>query len=292
MAHSSVRKLDIFYVIFGSILLAFSLVAFTIPNKIATGGLNGVATILFYKINMPVGLFVLACNAILISAQAWLIGKKSAWKTLLSIIVVSASIEVMMNVIQLPALTSDPILACLYGGLISGLGVGMAFRGGGTTGGMDIISQVLHVRYHLPVGDVILISNILVTCLAGWAFGPELALYGLITVFFSGKVIDAVLEGLSMYRTVMIISNHPDEIGWAIIEELHRGVTCLNGYGVYSGKPAAVLLTAIRRKEMSILRNLIYEFDPKAFVIVNDARQVLGRGFIDFNEEIRREKDV
>ncbi len=292
MAKQSVRAIDIFYVIFGSILLAFSLVAFTVPNKIATGGLNGIATILFYTINAPVGLVVFGGNIVLISLQAWLIGRRSAWKTLLSIIVVSASIEVMMNLLQIPALTRDPILACLYGGIISGIGVGLAFRAGGTTGGMDIVSQILHIRYHVPVGDVILISNIFVTCLAGWAFGPELALYGLITVFFSGKVIDAVLEGMSVFRTVMIISKNTDEIGWAIIEELHRGVTCLNGYGVYSGKPTCVLLTAVRRREMPILRNLIYEFDPNAFVIVGDARQVLGRGFINFDEEIRREKDV
>ncbi|MEW6709751.1 MAG: YitT family protein [Candidatus Riflebacteria bacterium] len=292
MDRHSVRLIDIFYLVFGSILLGFSLAAFTIPNKIATGGLNGVATILFYTVGTPVGLVVFGGNIILISLQAWLIGVKSAWKTLLSIVVVSATIEIMMNLLQIPALTRDPILACLYGGIFSGIGVGLAFKAGGTTGGMDIVSQILHVKYHVPVGDVILITNIMVTCLAGWAFGPELALYGLITVFFSGKVIDAVLEGMSVFRTVMIISSHSDEIGWAIIEELHRGVTCLNGYGVYSGKPTNVLLTAVRRKEMPILRNLIYDFDPNAFVIVGDARQVLGRGFIKLDEEVRREKDV
>ncbi|GAB4277485.1 MAG: YitT family protein [Candidatus Rifleibacteriota bacterium] len=292
MPGQNIRLTEIFYVIFGSILLALSLVAFTIPNKIATGGLNGIATILFYTINLPVGVFVLIGNMILISLQAYLIGKKSAWKTLLSIIVVSASIELMMNVLKIPALTRDPILACLYGGLLSGVGVGLAFKGGGTTGGMDIVSQILHVRYHIPVGDVILVSNFMVTCLAGWAFGPELALYGLITVFFSGKVIDAVLEGMSFYRTVFIISKQSEEIGWAIIEELHRGVTSLNGFGLYSGNPTEVLLTVVRRKEVPILRNLIHEFDPHAFVIVGDARQVLGKGFINLDDEVRREKDI
>lgn len=292
MTRKSLSAIDIFYVTFGSLLLAFSLVAFTIPNKIASGGLNGIATILFYKFGLPVGVMVLAANIVLISLQAHLIGKKSAWKTLLSIIVVSGSIELMMNVFHVPALTNDPILACLYGGILSGIGIGMAFRGGGTTGGMDIVSQMLHVRYHIPVGDVILISNVMVTGLAGWAFGPELALYGLITVFFCGKVIDAVLEGMSFYRTAMIISKSSDEIGWAIVEELHRGVTSLDGHGVYSGQQTSVLLTVVRRKEVPILRNLIYEVDPHAFVIVGDARQVLGRGFINFDEEIRREKNV
>jgi uncharacterized membrane-anchored protein YitT (DUF2179 family) len=156
---------------------------------------------------------------------------------------------------------------------------------------MDIVSQILNFRYHIPVGDTILISNILVTGLAGYAFGPELALYGLITVFFSSKVIDAVLEGMSVFRSVMIITRHSDEIAWAIIEDLHRGVTSLEGTGVYSGRPTTVLLTAVRRKEMPILRQIIHEYDPGAFVIVGDARQIIGKGFVNLEEEVRREKD-
>ncbi len=286
----AVRLRDVIYIIVGSILLAFSLSAFTVPNKIATGGLTGIATILYYIIGTPVGAVVLGGNLVLISLQAWLIGRRSAWKTLLSILVTSAAIELMMNVYGMPPLTKDPILACLYGGLISGVGVGMTFRAGGTTGGVDIISQILHFRYHIPVGDVMLFSNVLVTGLAGYAFGPELALYGLITVFFSSKVIDAVLEGMSVFRTVFIISKFPDEISWAIIEDLHRGVTCLNGVGVYTAKPTSVLLTAVRRKEMPILRQIIYEYDPDAFVIVGDARQILGHGFVRLGDEINREK--
>ena len=286
----AVRLRDVIYIIVGSILLAFSLSAFTVPNKIATGGLTGIATILYYIIGTPVGAVVLGGNLVLISLQAWLIGRRSAWKTLLSILVTSAAIELMMNVYGMPPLTKDPILACLYGGLISGVGVGMTFRAGGTTGGVDIISQILHFRYHIPVGDVMLFSNVLVTGLAGYAFGPELALYGLITVFFSSKVIDAVLEGMSVFRTVFIISRFPDEISWAIIEDLHRGVTCLNGVGVYTAKPTSVLLTAVRRKEMPILRQIIYEYDPDAFVIVGDARQILGHGFVRLGDEINREK--
>jgi len=286
----AVKLRDIIYIITGSILVAFSLSAFTVPNKIATGGLTGIATILYYMIGTPVGAVVLGGNIVLISLQAWLIGRRSAWKTLLSILITSAAIELMMNVYGMPPLTTDPILACLYGGLISGVGIGMTFRAGGTTGGVDIISQILHFRYHVPVGDVMLFSNVLVTGLAGYAFGPELALYGLITVFFSSKVIDAVLEGMSVFRTVFIISKFPDEISWAIIEDLHRGVTCLNGVGVYTAKPTSVLLTAVRRKEMPILRQIIYEYDPDAFVIVGDARQILGHGFVKLGDEINREK--
>ena len=264
---------------------------FTVPNKIASGGLSGLATILFFAINLPVGVTLFLGNFFLIILQVKLIGKKTAWKTLLSVIVTAIFIEFLMNVVQLKALTKDPILACLYGGILSGIGIGLTFRAGGTTGGVDIISQILHIKKHIPIGDVILISNCFVTLVAGITFGPELALYGLITVFFCGKVIDAVLEGVSVFRSVLIVSKKSDEISWAIIEDLHRGVTSLDGHGVYSAVKTDILLTAVRRREIPILRRLIYTYDPSAFVIIGDARQVIGKGFIRLDDEVRREED-
>lgn len=292
MAKSSdaVRPLDIFYVVFGAILLAFSMVAFTVPNKIAPGGLTGIATILYFLVKMPVGVTILSGNILLLVLQAKIIGSRAAWKTLLSIIVNSAAIEIMMNVFPIPPMTTNPILAGLYGGILSGIGIGITFKAGGTSGGMDIVSQILHFRYRIPIGDVTLVSNIAVTLLAGWVFGAELALLGLILVFFTSKVIDAVLEGMSVFRTVMIISKQSDVIGWAIIEDLRRGVTTLEGIGLYSGKPVGVLLTAVRRGEIPVLRQIIYQHDPKAFVIVGDARQVLGAGFTRLEDEVRFDK--
>ena len=286
----TVRPLDIFYLISGALLLAFSMTAFTVPNRIAPEGISGIATILFFVVKMPVGFTILICNIVLIAMQAKIIGRGSAWKTLFSIIVNSAAIEVMMNVMPVAPMTTNPILAGLYGGILSGIGVGITFKAGGTSGGMDIVSQILHYKYRIPIGDVTLVSNIVVTGLAGFTFGAELALYGLITVFFTSKVIDAVLEGMSVFRTVTIISKQSDVIGWAIIEELHRGVTSLEGIGMYSGKPVGVLLTAIRRGELPILRRIVYDNDPKAFVIVGDARQVIGQGFTKLEDEVRFQK--
>ncbi len=285
------RILDIFYIVFGAFACAFGLVAFTIPNKIATGGLNGIATILFYSINFPVGATILIGNLFLVALQTKVIGKKSAWKTILSIIFTSLFIEVLMNLIKLPPLTTNPVLACLYGGILIGAGVGFTFRAGGTTGGIDIISQILNHKFHFPIGEINLILNCFVAIGAGFAFGPELALYGLLTLFFSSKVIDTVIEGIAVNRNVLIISQHSDEIGWAIIEDLHRGVTCLNGYGVYSARPTNILMTAIRRRELPILRRIVHSFDPNAFLIVGDARQVLGRGFKTLTDELKIEED-
>jgi uncharacterized membrane-anchored protein YitT (DUF2179 family) len=283
---------EILVVLLGSFTCAFGLVAFTIPHKIASGGLTGVATILYYVLGTSPGFVILLGNAVLIVLQSRLVGMQSAWKTILSVAGTSVFIEVLMRTGDVGSMTTNPIIACLYGGILGGIGVGMTFRVGGTTGGADIISQILNHRFHIPVGDTILVINCLVTVGAGFAFGPELALYGLLLVFFSGRVIDAVLEGIPLNRSVLIISNQGDVIAWAIIEELRRGVTCLDGRGAYSGKPTSVLLVALRRRDLPILRKLVWDIDPNAFMIVGDARQVIGKGFINLGEEVRVTEDA
>lgn len=285
-----VRAFDIFLVVLGSTVSTLGLVCFTIPNKIAAGGLTGLATVLYFAAGLPVGVVVLLGNLVLIGAQSRLIGFRSAGKTVLAVSLMSALIELLMRVWPLPPLATDPLLACLYGGLLSGIGTGIVFRGGGTTGGVDIVAQIAHHLFHWPIGDVILLTNFLITVGAGFVFGPQLALYGLITVFFSGYVIDAVLEGTAVYRSVLIITHNAQEVSWAIMEELHRGVTCLDARGMYTSRPTNILVVAVRRMELPQVRKLIHEFDPQAFVIVGDARQVLGRGFLSLGDQVNREE--
>jgi uncharacterized membrane-anchored protein YitT (DUF2179 family) len=289
MARKKSPVFDIIIILIGSAIMTFGLVSFTIPHKIASGGLTGLATVLYHTIGLPVGTVLMIGNLALIALQSWMVGFRSAWKTIISVLFTGFLIDLLMKGFALPSLTKDPILACLYGGILSGIGVGMVFRAGGTTGGVDIIGLILFHVYRIPIGDSILGVNFLITLIAGYAFGPELALYGLITIFFSGKVIDAVLEGISVYRSVIIISKHSEEISWAIMEEIHRGVTNIDGRGMYTGQPTNILLVAVRRMEMPTLRSLVYEFDPDAFMIVGDARQVLGKGFVDLGEQVQRE---
>jgi len=286
---TNVRAMDVLLILFSSLLMSIGIVCFTAPNKIASGGLTGLATIMYFAIGTPIGAVVLIGNLILLGFQAKLIGAGSVWKTVMSVIVTSTLTDLMMGPLQIQPLAKDALLACLYGGILSGIGVGLTFRAGGTTGGIDIVALILHHRWHIPIGDTILGMNFLITMIAGYVFGPNLALYGLITVFFSGRVIDTVLEGMSVYRSVLIISKQADEIAWGIIEELHRGVTRLDGMGMYTSRPTHILLVAVRRQEMPMLRCLIHEFDPNAFVIVGETRQILGKGFIDLGEQVRRE---
>lgn len=281
---------ELLYLFVGSVLLAFGLADFLVPHQIAGPGLKGLATITWYGLGIPVGLTIFVLNSVLIPIQAKIIGKKIALKTLIAVIVNSVSIELFMYFV--PYHPHNPMLACLYGGIACGIGIGLILKAGGTPGGIDIISHVLHHYYHYPVGDVMLMSNIIISIMAGLVFGPELALYGFLTVFLIGKATDQVLEGMSVNRSVFIISGHANEIGWAIIEELHRGVTCLTGYGVYTSREAEVLLTAVKRSEMTLLREIIYEIDSNAFIIIGEARQVIGRGFVDLKREVKREKDL
>lgn len=284
----SLRPVDVFNMILGSLMLAYALVAFNAPNDIVPAGVTGIATIAYSVFGLPIGVTLLVMNIILIFLQAKILGTKSAGKTLFISIITSVAIDVMMQYSsKLAIVMTDPLMACLFGSLVAGTGIALTFKAGGNTGGMDIVSQIMQFKFKVPISDTLLFSNALVTVLAGFSFGMEKALYSIIYVFLSSRVIDAALDGMSVFRTVFIVTKEADVIGWSIIEDLRRGVTCLDGTGIYSGKPVNMLLTAIKRGELHLLRQIVYRYDPKAFVIVGDARQVLGYGFSKLEDEVR-----
>jgi uncharacterized membrane-anchored protein YitT (DUF2179 family) len=302
----SLRFLDFIYLTFGSWLLGYCVAAFTAPNSIVPVGLTGVATILYGIKQVPIGLTILIGNIFLVAMQVKMVGKKTAWKTIYVTLISSIATDIMMGAYDfskiLPSLaflndiekhfiitplTNDLFLATLYGGIAAGVAIGLIFKSGGTTGGTDIITQIIHFAYKLPIAHVSLGLNVTVLLACAYFKGMHLAMYSLIYVYISSKVIDIVLEGVSNFRTVFVFTSEPDVIGWAIIEDLRRGATVLEGTGIYSGKKTNILMTAIKRGELPLLRTLVYEFDPKAFIIVSDARQVLGQGFAKLEDEIR-----
>ncbi len=302
----SLRFLDFLYLTFGSWLLGYCVAAFTAPNHIVPVGLTGIATILYGIKQVPIGLTILLGNIILVAMQVKMVGKKTAWKTIYVTVVSSVATDLMMGAYNFSSispylsfldsiekhfavnpLTNDLFLTTLYGGIFSGISMGMIFKTGGTTGGTDIITQIVHFKYKLPIAHVSLCLNAVVLLACAYFKGMHIAMYSLLYVYVSSKVIDMVLEGISNFRTVFIFTSEPDVIGWAIIEDLRRGVTALEGIGIYSGKKTNVLMTAIKRGELPLLRTMVYEYDPKAFLIVADARQVLGQGFTKLEDEIR-----
>jgi uncharacterized membrane-anchored protein YitT (DUF2179 family) len=273
----------------GALITAFGLDAFLIPNKLAAGGVSGLATIVHYQalshwgVLIPVGTMMLVFNIGLLAIAGWRRGWRYAARSVYGTVALSLFIDAIA--LAWPTMNlapHDALLAALYGGVIVGLGLGLVFKAGGNTGGTDIVAQLLVRRTGLGVGQLILFADGFVTILAAITFGPTLALYGLVAIFIQGFVIDLVQEGLSVEKAAYIMSEEYERIGAAILTDMGRGATLLHGVGMYTGAERPVILTVISRREIDALKAIVKTVDPTAFVIVSDVREVLGEGFKSF----------
>ncbi|HYH02930.1 MAG TPA: YitT family protein [Bacillota bacterium] len=272
--------IDYLGITIGVTLTALGLVWFLIPNKIAAGGVSGLGVIFFYLWKIPVSLTMLVLNVPLFLACVWVFGPRYGGKTLYGSIVISVMIQFWESIVHLTPLTANPLLASLYGGVIAGIGMGISFRFRGTTGGTDLAAQLFNRATGVSVGYSLFLFDGFVVVLAGLVFhSSELALYAIITIFVTSKFLDSVLEGWDYAKAAWIISDHSEIIGRKIIEELNRGATGLFGQGLYSTKNKQVILSVISRAEETKLKELVNQVDPNAFVIITDAREVLGEGF-------------
>jgi len=270
--------LDYILIALGAALVGAAADLFFVPNKLVSGGLVGIATILYYSFDLPVGLLTLAMNVpLLIAAAIWGGGIKRVARTLFAIAVMSGTIDLLKP--YLPPVTSDPLLYAVFGGIMDGLGVGLVFRSGGTTGGVDIVANLLNRWRGVRLGTTILIANTAILGVAAVLFGVEPALYALLVTMVSSQVVDLVQEGVSQTRSTMIVSHKAEAIAQAINTRMVRGVTILEGKGAYTGTEQPVLLCAISQSEITRLKRLVQELDPDAFLIVSPASEVLGAGF-------------
>lgn len=267
----------------GIVITALGLNAFLIPNKIAAGGVSGLATIIYYTaldlgIRLPIGVQMLAMNSVLLLVALRARGWRYAAKTIYGIVGLSLAIDLLAPLT--PHLAQhDLLLAAIYGGASTGLGLGLVFKAGGNTGGTDIIAQLLAKRVPLGIGQLMLLTDAVITATAAVRFGPELALYGAVAIFVGGATIDLVLEGLSVEKAVFIISDQHARIADAIINELDRGCTALLSRGVYSGAEREMLFVVVSRTEIDPLKSIVQTLDPKALVIISDVHEAIGEGF-------------
>ena len=230
----AIRKeiIDYFGILVGVTITSLALVWLLIPNKIAAGGVSGLAIVFYYLWHWPVAWSMLMLNIPLFLACLWIFGPRYGAKTLFGAAFISIMIQFWDLVVKLTPLTKDPLLAALYGGVIAGVGMGIAFRFRGSTGGTDLAAQLLNHFSGIPVGQGLLLFDSSVIILAGLVFhSVELALYAIITLFITSKVLDAVLEGLDYAKAAFIISEFSEEIGHQILNELQRGATGLFGRG-------------------------------------------------------------
>ncbi len=280
------RRVRDFALITGGVLVtAFGLDAFLIPNRLAAGGVSGLATIVHYVAlpvaDLPVGVVMLALNTALLVVAWRARGWRYLARTVYGTVALSVAVDLGALVVR-PLATNDPLLAALYGGAVTGLGLGIVFKAGGNTGGTDIIAQLLARRVSLGIGQLMLLADAFVMVLAAFAFGPTLALYGIVAVFVGGAVIDVVQEGLSVNKAAYIISDASEKVADAILSELGRGATAFRARGLYTGADREVIFTVVSRRELDPLKSLVRSVDPTAFVIITDVHEVLGEGFGKF----------
>lgn len=264
-------------VLIGVLITAFGVSFFLIPAKIAAGGVSGVATVIFHLTQFPAGIVMLLLNLPLFLISWRVFGPRFGVKTLVGTVTLSLFVDIF-NQIAVP-ITGDLLLASIYGGVISGIGLGIAFRSGGSTGGTDMAAQLVAQMFNTSVGQGLLLVDGFVIILAGLAFGLELAMYALIAVFITTKTIDVVQEGRNYAKGVYIISDLAEQIGGTIMERLERGVTSLDGRGMWTKAHKNVLFAIVSRGEISQVKEIVREFDEKAFVVITDVHEVLGEGF-------------
>ncbi len=270
----------------GILLTAWALDSFLIPNRLAAGGVSGLATVLHYMakgrgVTIPVGVLMLLMNvgllAIGIRVRGWRYGAKTVYGAIGLSLAVDLLAPFTPNLVA-----SDNLLAALYGGALTGIGMGMVFKSGGNTGGTDIVAQLLTPRISLGTGQILFAADALVTLAAAVVLGPTLALYGAVAVFVNGSVIDLVLEGVATEKAAFIVSRNSPEIGQAVLHELGRGATGISARGLYTGEEQEVVFTVVSRREVDDLKRLVNTLDPEALLIISDVHEAIGEGFKEY----------
>ena len=269
-----------------SAIYALGFVWCYVPNGIAFGGLTGVAQIINRLIPaFPIGATVIVLNIPLFILGWKLIGGRLLVSSLYAMFLSSVFIDLLTPLYDWPVM--EPLLGCIFGGLLVGLSLGLVFRQGATTGGTDLLARLLKLKLAwLPMGKLLMGIDLAVILAAAAVFGTlYAALYGLVALYVSTIVMDGVLYGLDTAKVAYIISDKNKEICDTIVRDMDRGVTILHGRGAYTGTDKDVLMCAFKQREIAAIRAAVKEIDPDAFLIVCNAHEVLGEGFRDYKKD-------
>lgn len=272
---------DILFIALGAFSYSLAINMFTAPNGIAPGGIGGLATVINHVIGGTIGIGVLFAliNIPLVIAGFIKLGRMLMVRTLIAVVFVSIGTDVLKP--YFPVYEGDRILAALFGGLLIGTGLGLVYYREGTTGGTDIINKLIQkAKPHLSLGAITMATDAVIVLISILVYGNiESGLYAVVAIFVGSKVIDAILYGTLQGKLVLIFSSEPEKIGSAIINDLARGATMLNGTGVYSGNNKNVICCAVHKNEYVKLKRKVREIDPSAFIITAVASEILGEGF-------------
>ncbi len=262
---------NIITIIIASILMGFAYNFLLIPHKILSSGLSGIAMMLGIITPFNTGILNFLLNLPLLIIGYRKLGKRFITYTILSVVVISVS----LLVIPIRAISNEPILASLFGGVIIGIGVGLIFRASGSSGGFDIIAMLLTKKRDLPLGTIISMMNGIVVLASGFIFSWDAALLTLVSIYASGKTIDLIHTN-NIKLTLMIITSKGDDMKDKLLTKLHRGITIINGEGAYTGENRQVLITVITRYQLSEVKHIVQEVDQHAFVNITETKEVIG----------------
>ncbi|BAM46802.1 MAG: YitT family protein [Amphibacillus sp.] len=263
-------------VILGSFFVAIGFNLFLLPNKIASGGVAGISTILYALFKFEPSIVQWAINIPLFFLGMWILGRGFGIKTLVGTVMVPLFVSLTRD--WNPA-SSDPLLAAVFGGMACGLGIGIVFRGKGSTGGIDLAAQILHKFVPLPFGICVALFDGIIVLTATFVFSVEAGLYALIGLFVTSRTIDLVQVGLNNSKAIMVVSDYLEEIRDALLHEIDRGVTVWQAEGGYTRKDKKMIMSVVNQNEFSRTTQIIKQIDPNAFIIVMNASEVIGEGF-------------
>jgi uncharacterized membrane-anchored protein YitT (DUF2179 family) len=259
----------------GTALTALGVNLFYAPNHISDGGVSGLGIILQHLLHVPIWVTLAVVNLPLIWLSHRMWGGRVGARTIFGTLMLSLWVAVL----PFPAPTHDLLLATIYGGLLSGVGLGLVFRSRGTTGGSDVVGRFLTHVFPLSVGQAMMAVDFFVIAGFGVIFDPRAAMYSLIALFVSSRAIDVVQEGVEFARQALIFSEQGEAIGRRVMEELGRGVTLIHATGLYTGQERPALYVVVSRSEVSKLKAAVYAADPKAFMVMSGVHEAVGEGF-------------
>lgn len=285
MAKRNITLSDFIKVTLGCALFGIGFDVFLAPNGLNAGGISGLAMVIEHLIGVgTVGTITAIMNLPLFAIGGIKIGKRFFWGSLLGMVLSSGFIDLFAF---LPSFETESLIGALYGGVICGGGLGIVFTTGLSTGGSDIIVRLLKMRWqHIPIGTINTCFDLCVSVLTGIVFWDiSRALYSGVAIFITGIVIDAVVYRFDYSKVALIITGEYDKVAEGIALQLDRGATFLHGEGTYSRQKTKVILTAVKKQQLAELKQLVVEIDPDAFIIVQEAHQVLGDGFSRYSKD-------
>lgn len=280
MSRERIKKIIIEFLgtIVGSAVMAFGVLSFLLPNQLSSGGFSGVATITYYLLNIPMGLMIMILNVPLFILAGYKIGREFFIKSLIGTVSLSVFIDIFD---RYPAVTTDRFLACIYGGAIIGIGTAIILRVGASTGGTELIANIIKVyNPYISMSSYLAVIDIIIIALNVIFFKHiEIGLYSAIAIYLYGQMIDIIFEGVYYTKLMFIISDRNEEIAKEITTDVKRGVTGLYGKGMFKEKDKLVLICAASRGDISKIKDIAKKIDGKCFIIIANAREVLGKGF-------------